>query len=94
MWDDDFGWGGWLAMTIGMAGVWVLIGVLIVALLRSDRQWRRDVGDSREILEHRLARGEIDIEDYRRRLEAIDQIERGAPSSSKERLSDVEEDRS
>lgn len=44
-WNHDYGWVGWLAMTIGMAGFWIAVA--------------------------RHARGEIDVEDYRERLEAM-----------------------
>lgn len=70
-WDHDWGWAGWLAMTIGMAGFWVLVAVLVLAVVRADRRRDADELGPRQILEQRLARGEIDVQEYRERLEAI-----------------------
>lgn len=78
-WDHDWGWAGWagwLAMTVGMAGFWVLVVLLALAVVRADR--RRDTGElgPRQILERRLARGEVDVEQYRERLAAMSQEHR------------------
>ena len=71
------GW-GWLLMTLGMLGFWALVAVLAVALLRRpgqpgqhpqpDQQPRPG---AEEILAQRLARGEIDPEEYRQRLQTL-----------------------
>jgi hypothetical protein len=37
MWDNDYGWGAWLAMSIGMVAFWALIVVVLVAVVRSLR---------------------------------------------------------
>lgn len=76
MWDHDFGWGGWMTMLLGMAGVWILVALVVVALLRSDRRPGAGADDPREILERRLARGEIDVEEYQRRLDALGPADR------------------
>lgn len=75
-WDHDWNWAGWLAMSMGMAGFWILVALLVLAVVRSGR--RADAGeqDPRQILERRLARGEIDVEEYRARLEAMGQAGR------------------
>jgi uncharacterized membrane protein len=54
----------WWIVSVG-----AVVGVisLVVAFLRSDREARR-------FLEERLARGEIDIEDYRARVAVIDGV--------------------
>lgn len=75
-WDHDWGWAGWLAMTIGMAGFWVLVAVLVLAVVRADRRRDADELGPRQILERRLARGEIDVEQYRERLAAMSQEHR------------------
>jgi putative membrane protein len=71
------GW-GWLLMTLGMLGFWALVAVVAVALLRrpgqSDQQ--RQPGQQprlnpEEILAERLARGELDLEEYRQRLQTL-----------------------
>ena len=76
MWDHDFGWGGWLMMLVGMAAVWVTIALVVVAVIRSDRRPGTESGSPREILERRLARGEIDVEEYQRRLDALGPVDR------------------
>ena len=65
------GW-GWLLMTLGMLGFWALVALLALALLRrpgQPGQQRRP--DAEEILAERLARGEIDAEEYRQRLQVL-----------------------
>ena len=65
------GW-GWLLMTLGMLGFWALVAVLALALLRRpsppDQQPRPG---AEEILAQRLARGELDPEEYRQRLQTL-----------------------
>jgi putative membrane protein len=65
------GW-GWLLMTLGMLGFWALVAVLALALLRRpgqpDQQPRPG---TEEILAERLARGELDPEEYRQRLQTL-----------------------
>jgi len=75
-WNGDIGWGGWLAMMIGMAGFWILVAVLVVALVRSGGLTGPERPDARETLERRMARGEIDVEDYQQRLEALSKAHR------------------
>ena len=71
------GW-GWLLMTLGMLGFWALVAVLALALLRRpgplDRQPPTDQQPrpgAEEILAQRLARGELDPEEYRQRLQTL-----------------------
>jgi putative membrane protein len=65
------GW-AWLLMALGMLGFWALVAVLAVALFRRpsgpDQQQRPG---AEEILADRLARGEIDADGYRHRLQTI-----------------------
>jgi putative membrane protein len=65
------GW-AWLVMTLGVFGFWALVAVVAVALLRRpgqrDQQQRPGV---EELLAERLARGEIDADDYRQRLHTL-----------------------
>jgi putative membrane protein len=74
------GW-GWLLMTLGMLGFWALVAVLALTLLRRpgpphqqplpDQQPRPG---AEEILAQRLARGELDPEEYRQRLQTLQEI--------------------
>jgi putative membrane protein len=71
------GW-GWLLMTLGMLGFWALVAVLALALLwrggpphqqpQPDQQPRLN---PEEVLAERLARGEIDPDEYRQRLQTL-----------------------
>ena len=73
---DGWGWGAWLAMVLVMLGVLAAV-VWILFLV-----WRNASGGPSEappsardtpegILAERLARGEIDAEEYRQRLKAL-----------------------
>jgi putative membrane protein len=71
------GW-GWLLMTLGMLGFWALVAVLTLALLRRpgppDHQRQPDQQPRpgpEEILAERLARGELDPDEYRQRLQTL-----------------------
>ena len=71
------GWGR-LLMTLGMLGFWALIAVLAVALLRRPGQPQRQPQPDQqpqpgveEILAERLARGELDPDEYRQRLQTL-----------------------
>lgn len=70
-WDHDVGWAGWLMMWIGMGGLWALVALVVVGLVRGVGQPRAQDPSPQEILERRLARGEIDLDDYRERLAAL-----------------------
>jgi putative membrane protein len=68
------GW-GWLLMTLGVLGFWTLVAVIAVALLRRpgqpDQQRQQPPPSAEEILGQRLARGELDPEEYRQRLQTL-----------------------
>ena len=76
------GW-GWLLMTLSMLGFWALVAVLALALLRRggpphqqpqpDQQPRLN---PEEVLAERLARGEIDPNEYRHRLQTLQETTR------------------
>ena len=71
------GW-GWLLMTLGMLGFWALVAVVTVALLRRPGQPHQQPQPDQqprpnpeEVLAERLARGEIDPDEYRQRLQTL-----------------------
>jgi putative membrane protein len=67
------GW-GWLLMTLGMLSFWALVAVLALALLRHPGQpYHQPRPRAEEILAERLARGAIDPEEYRQRLQTLQQ---------------------
>lgn len=68
---SDWGWGmggGMVFWTLVIVAV-VVVLVLLVALNAGSAQRPKDLGDSpEEILKRRYARGEIDRDEYERRL--------------------------
>lgn len=65
------GW-GWLLMTLGVLGFWALVAVFVVALFRrSDQPDQQPRVGPEEILAQRLARGEIEADEYRQRLQTL-----------------------
>ncbi len=75
----DWGWGGWLLMSITMLAFLALVAWGVFLVWRSTtHQDRADQGTRsgdrhtpQEILAERFARGEIDAEEYRARLEVL-----------------------
>jgi putative membrane protein len=73
MWGwNDAGWAGWLLMTLMMLVFWGGLAAIVVWLIR---QPQRSGGDSKPsataILEERFARGEIDEEEFQKRLDTL-----------------------
>ena len=71
------GW-GWLLMTLGLLGFWTLVAVIAVALLRRPGQPHQQPQPDQqprlnpeEVLAERLARGELDPDEYRQRLQTL-----------------------
>jgi putative membrane protein len=78
MWGWGWGWGAWLAMSVMMLLFWGLIIAGVVVLVRyvgGDRGGGRRSGDDRadaeKVLAERFARGEIDEDEYKWRLELL-----------------------
>lgn len=69
MWMWHTGW-GWLWMSLVMIAFWGLVAWVVVTLVRQSGRQPRDP-DAQSLLDERLARGEIDEEDYRRRRDLI-----------------------
>ncbi|SFD94375.1 putative membrane protein [Blastococcus tunisiensis] len=77
------GW-GWVGMVTGMVLFWGFLLALVVVLVRS---LNRSAGQAQgprpspeQLLGERFARGEIDEEEYRRRLAALTGSDRGGPA--------------
>lgn len=68
----NWGWGAWLLMTVGMVTFWALVIWAVVIVTRhagaAPAPWERA---PEQILARRLAAGEIDEGEYRRRLAAL-----------------------
>lgn len=86
-WEYGYGMGGWAAvsMTVTVILFWLLLIAAIVALLRSITRGQRfragrgstGPGTAEQVLAERFARGEIDEEEYRRRLDVLRSLGRG-----------------
>jgi putative membrane protein len=65
---DSIGWGWWLLMSVGMVAFWGLVIWGIVALVRGGTSNpsppEKEPDRPLEILQRRLARGEISVEEY------------------------------
>ena len=71
----DFGWAGWLVMTLMMLVFW---GLLIFGGVAVFRSLRRDDtiptsgrSDPQQLLDERFARGEIDADEYQERSQLL-----------------------
>jgi putative membrane protein len=62
----------WIWMTSMMIVFWGVVAALVIALIRHSSPTVATPRDTpEETLRHRLARGDIDIEEYQQRLEAL-----------------------
>ncbi len=73
-----WGWGGWLLMTFSMIVFWGLVIGALVALLRTGRGTgpgtppeHHQERSAEQILAERYASGDIDEQEYHRRLEVL-----------------------
>jgi putative membrane protein len=79
MWGDGWGWAGWILMSVGMVAFWALVITAVVLAVRYLAGSRSTAPSPpsyappspEEILADRFARGEIDAEEYRQRLELL-----------------------
>lgn len=85
-WDDSHMDGGWeVAMMFGMLGIWLLVALVLVWFVRSTMPHAGTAGpasaepaapaavtaNAERILADRLARGEIDPDEYAARMQAL-----------------------
>lgn len=80
----DIGWGWEILMVLAMIAFWGLVVYLVVGLASGDRSAKPPTATSPplppsavEILDRRLARGEVDLEEYRALRDAIEHGARG-----------------
>lgn len=71
MWHNEYEWGAWLAMSVGMVAFWGLLAVVVVAVVRGMRDDRSRVDEARRLLDERFALGEIDEQEYRARRDLL-----------------------
>lgn len=74
MWNNSWGVGGWILMTLMMISFWALVvGVVIWLLRHSARQQPPALGEpvAQLILDQRFARGELTEAEYRQRRDLL-----------------------
>lgn len=69
-WHGDLSWWGWSIMTIGMLALWAVIAWVIVFVTRNANA-SPSARTPRDILAERYAHGEIDADEYHRRLDDV-----------------------
>ena len=84
-WGGGVHWWGWLLGTIAMVAFWGLviwaIWYFVTAVTRRPEDRSQARSDPKAILDERLARGEIDAEEYRRLRDVL----RGADTTPADR---------
>lgn len=72
MWSHgNWSWALWLAMSFSMALFWGLAIWVLLSVFRRDTGATRRDRPAERILAERFARGEVDEDEYRRRVEAL-----------------------
>ena len=70
-WDRHYDFMAWWPMGIGMV-IWVvIIGLLVWLVVRATNQRSGSSESAEELLRHRFAAGEIDEEEYAKRLATL-----------------------
>jgi putative membrane protein len=72
MWGYPASWWGWLLMMLGMLGFWgLLIALVVVLVRRPSPPDQRPHLSPEDLLAERFARGELDEDQYRHRLDVL-----------------------
>ena len=66
-----WGWGGWVVGGVMMLAVWALVFWAIVSVARRPAETMTRSRTAAEMLADRLARGEIDADEYQQRSRAL-----------------------
>lgn len=80
---NNWGWGGWSLMTVGMVAFWALLITAVVLVVRylvtPDGAGAAPQGrpSAEDLLAERYARGEIDADEYQQRVALV----RAGPAS-------------
>ena len=73
-WNNGMGWAGWVVMILAMVAVWALVvfaGIAIFRGMRNGRAGTPTERDAAQLLDERFARGEIGIDEYHARQDAL-----------------------
>ena len=66
MWARGVAWWMWLLMAAGTVGFWVVVVIAVRDVIEPRQADRGPTPDSLALLDERLARGEIDADEYLR----------------------------
>jgi putative membrane protein len=82
---DGMGWGSWVVMTLAMVAFWALVVLAVVAIFRgADTAAERRSPE--QILDERLARGEIEPTEYQARRDRMHARGKGTRSAGTARV--------
>lgn len=81
-WHDDAGWAGWFLMLFSMLVFWGLLGWGVWAVLRVGAGTRTTDPSPEQVLRHRFAAGELDVDAYSRAKAVLDGREGLVPKPS------------
>lgn len=70
-WHGDWNWWNWLWMSAVMVAFWGALIWLVFTLLRADGSAETGRSSAEDVLAERFARGELDEDDYRQRLDVL-----------------------
>lgn len=68
-WNGEWSWAGWLGMVVLMVAFWGALGWIVVTAVRSSSPSSRE--SAVEILDRRLAQGELTLDEYRELRRAL-----------------------
>ena len=68
-WNGDWGWGAWLAMSLGMLAFWGVVAWLVVYAIRTSNE--SSTRTPEQILSERFASGALTEDEYRDRLTVL-----------------------
>ena len=68
---DQFSWWWFVLMPLGMLGFWAIVAWVVVTLARGNRPHDTAAPTPEATLAERYARGDIDAEEYHRRLDDL-----------------------
>lgn len=73
MWYDGHGWNGgwWIVGPLVMLAFWGLVAWVVITLVRRPPAAPPGASGPEQVLAERFARGEIDEDEYRRRLRVL-----------------------
>ena len=82
---EGWGWGAWSVMMLGSVAFWGLLIWAVVALVRGGDARPEPQADQEQIVAARFAAGDIDEDEYLRRLDALRSAANTGPGAGSRR---------